>query len=154
MIRDMLQKESIQIVEEIPDWKQAIRLSLKPLVDSGYVEERYIDGIIQNTLDFGPYYVITRDVALIHGRPEQGVKKKQLAVTLSRKPVQFCEDEEHQARLLVALAAEDGETHLDVMRTLAELFMSEAKIAELVNAGTAEAIYQIFLEASVTAGEQ
>ena len=39
----------------------------------------YAKGIIDITNEMGPYYVLTDDVALIHGRPETGVLKKQLA---------------------------------------------------------------------------
>lgn len=147
MIEDMLKLENIQIMDEVPDWKEAVRVSVQPLVEAGCVEPRYIDGIIQNTLEFGPYYVITDDVALIHGRPEQGVMEKQLAVTVVRKKVAFGDDGSHTARLLVALAAVDGESHIDVMRSLAELFMDADKIRQLVEAESAEVIYRIFEEA-------
>lgn len=151
MIEDMLKKENIRIVDSISSWREAVKLSVQPLVDCGCVESRYIDGIIQNTLEFGPYYVITEDVALIHGRPEQGVKEKQLAVTVTREAVAFGEDGSHKARLLVALAAVDGETHIDVMRTLAELFMDAGKIHQLVEAESADVIYQIFKDADTGA---
>ena len=37
MIADMLKKENIQIIDSIPDWREAIRVSVQPLVDTGYV---------------------------------------------------------------------------------------------------------------------
>lgn len=150
MIADMLKKENIQIVDRVADWQEAVRISVQPLVDTGYVESRYIDGIIENTLQFGPYYVLVDDVALIHGRPEQGVIEKQLAVTVVKEPVVFSEDGSHNARLLVTLAATDGEAHIDVMRALAELFMDADKIEQLVNAASTDVIYQIFLDADTS----
>lgn len=146
----MLKKENIQIVDRVADWQEAVRISVQPLVDTGYVESRYIDGIIENTLQFGPYYVLVDDVALIHGRPEQGVIEKQLAVTVVKEPVVFSEDGSHNARLLVTLAATDGEAHIDVMRALAELFMDADKIEQLVNAASTDVIYQIFLDADTS----
>ena len=147
MIADMLKKENIQIVDRVADWKEAVRVSVQPLVDTGYVESRYIDGIIENTLEFGPYYVLVEDVALIHGRPEQGVNEKQLAVTIVREPVHFAEDGSKDARLLVTLAATDGEAHIDVMRALAVLFMDSDKIEQLVGSDSIDEIYQIFVDA-------
>lgn len=153
MITDMLKKENIQIIDSIPDWREAIRVSVQPLVDTGYVESRYIDGIIANTEELGPYYVLVDDVALIHGRPEQGVLEKQLAVTIVKEPVAFAEDGSHKARLLVTLAATDGEAHIDVMRALAELFMDADKIEQLVNSTDVDTVYQIFSDVDTAEAE-
>lgn len=153
MIADMLKKDNIQIVERVADWKEAVRVSVQPLVDTGFVEPRYIDGIIENTIEFGPYYVLVDDVALIHGRPEQGVIEKQAAVTIIRESVAFAEDGSKQARLMVTLAATDGEAHIDVMRALAELFMDSDKIEQLVKSDSVDEIYQIFLDADTADAE-
>lgn len=145
MILDMLKKENVQIVEHVDDWKEAIIVSLQSLEEQGYVTSEYGKSIIQITEDMGPYYVLTEDVALIHGRPESGVLKKQLAITVLRNPIKFSEDG-YPVRLLVALAATDSESHLSVMQTLAELFMSEGAINDIVNARSAEQIYEYLVE--------
>lgn len=145
MILDMLKKENVQIVEHVNDWKEAIIVSLQSLEEQGYVTSEYGKSIIQITEDMGPYYVLTEDVALIHGRPESGVLKKQLAITVLRNPIKFSEDG-YPVRLLVALAATDSESHLSVMQTLAELFMSEGAINDIVNARSAEQIYEYLVE--------
>lgn len=146
MITEVLKPENVKIVEQVADWKEAIKISLEDLVADGSVEERYIDNVIESTIHYGPYYVLTQDVALVHGRSEEGVNRKQLAVTLLRKPVQFSE-KTYPVRLLIALAATDSESHLDVMRVLASIFMDESKIKEMVEADTKETLYQLFLKA-------
>lgn len=145
MILDMLKQENIQILNSVSSWEEAITVSLQSLVVQGYVTEEYGKSIIQITNEMGPYYVLTENVALIHGRPESGVLKKQLAVTVLRNPIKFSEDG-YPVRLLVALAATDSESHLAVMQTLAELFMSETAIDEIINAKDAKQIYEYLLE--------
>lgn len=145
MILDMLKKENVRILESVDDWKEAITVSLQSLVDQGYVTENYGKAIIDITNEMGPYYVLTENVALIHGRPETGVLKKQLAVTVLRQPVKFSEDG-YPVRLLVALAATDSESHLSVMQTLAELFMSENAINDIIDAESADDIYEYLVE--------
>lgn len=144
MISEMLKRENVKILDRVDDWKQAIHVSLEPLVRGGYVESRYADEIIRSTEEMGPYYVLTEDIALIHGRPEQGVIKKQLAVTVVREPIQFSEDC-FPVRLLIALAATDANSHLDVMQVLASIFLDESKIRELVEAQSTEEIYNFLL---------
>lgn len=144
MISEMLKKENVRILDRVEDWKQAIHVSLEPLVRGGYVEPRYADEIIRSTEEIGPYYVLTEDIALVHGRPEQGVIKKQLAVTVVREPIQFSEDS-FPVRLLIALAATDANSHLDVMQVLASIFLDESKIREIVEAESTEKIYDLLL---------
>lgn len=144
MISEMLKRENVRILDRVEDWQQAIYVSLEPLIRGGYVEPRYADEIIRSTEEIGPYYVLTEDIALVHGRPEQGVLEKQLAVTVVREPVQFSEDS-FPVRLLIALAATDANSHLDVMQVLASIFLDESKIRELVEAASTDEIYERLL---------
>lgn len=88
-IKDMLKLENVQVIDSAQDWEDAVRIAVTPLVKGGYVEERYIDGIIDNAHELGPYFVLVPNLALLHARPEQGVIKKQLALTILRKGVVF-----------------------------------------------------------------
>ena len=117
MISEMLKLENIQIIESAKDWKEAIHLSLEPLVNGGYVTENYEAAIIKCTEEYGPHYVLADDIALIHGRPEDGVLEKQLSITVVRQPIQFMNDGQN-VRVLIALGASDANSHIDVMKVL------------------------------------
>lgn len=145
MIQDMLKIENVQIVEHVDSWEEAINISLKSLETQGYVTDEYAKSIIQITKDMGPYYVLTENVALIHGRPESGVLKKQIAITVLREPIKFSEDG-YPVRLLVALAATDSESHMAAIQTLAELFMSEEAINDIVNTRDAKSVYEYLIQ--------
>ncbi|OUP07287.1 PTS sugar transporter subunit IIA [Collinsella sp. An2] len=144
---EMLKPENVRIVQSVDTWEDAIRLAVKPLEEGGYVEPCYADNIIEATKKMGPYYVLTEDVALIHGRPEDGVLKQQFAVTLLREPIKFSEDS-FEVRLLVTLAAEDANSHIDAMRVLASIFCDADKIAQIVSLDTAQEVYDAFVEAA------
>lgn len=141
----MLKLENIQILDRVNDWKEAVAVSVKPLVEGNYVEQRYVDGIIQNTLEMGPYYIIADGVALLHGRPEQGVKHQQIGVTVMRQEVTFV-NEDAKARLLIVLAAENADSHIDAMRELAEILMDEEKVQKIIEAPGPEDVWKLFLQ--------
>lgn len=143
-MKDMLKRENVQIVDACDGWEDSIHVAVQPLVDGGYVESAYIDGIIENTHQFGPYFVLAPDLALLHARPEQGVIKRQLAVTICRKGVVFKEGGD-PVRVLVTLAAEDPDSHLDVMRTLATMFADPANIERAATAKDADEVYSLFV---------
>lgn len=146
-LNEMLAPENVRIAQRVETWQDAIRLSVAPLEECGCVEARYADEIIRATNEMGPYYVLTEDVALVHGRPEDGVVKGQIAVTLLREPVQFSPDS-FSVRLLVALAAEDANSHVEAMRVLATIFMDAGKIAEIVALETSDEVYRAFVDAA------
>lgn len=140
----MLKRENVQIVERVDTWEESVHVAVQPLVDQGYVESAYIDGIISNAKEFGPYFVLCPDLALLHARPDQGVLKQQLAVTVLREPVRF-KEEGPDVRLLVTLAATDANGHIDVMRQLAVMFGDPDNIAKIVEAPTADDVYDLFV---------
>ncbi len=146
MIADMLKLKNIRIVEGVNDWEEAIHLSLVPLVEGGFVTDNYEKAIIETTKEYGPYYVLEEDFALIHGRPTDGVLEKQLSITLLRRPVKFAGDS-YPVRVLIALAASDSNSHVDAMRVLSTIFMDEDKINELVQAVDSKQIYDLLITA-------
>lgn len=140
----LLKRENVQIVESCSDWKDSIRVAVQPLVDGGYVKADYIDGIIENAEKYGPYFVLAPDLALLHARPEQGVIRRQLAVTVLREGVVFKEGSS-PVRLLVSLAATDPDGHIDAMKTLATMFADPENTKKVVEAETADEVYRMFI---------
>ena len=122
MLESMLVLDNIAIYDKAENWIDAITKAVTPLVEHGFVEARYIQSIIDNTRQYGPYYVLAPELALPHARPEQGVLKKQIGVTLLRHPVKFSEDG-YDVRLLITLAASDSQSHLEALQTLSEIMI-------------------------------
>lgn len=145
MIVDMLKPENVRIVNGVDHWEEAIHLSLIPLVEGGFVTDEYEKAIIESTKVYGPYYVLAEDLALIHGRPTDGVIEKQIAITLLKNPVKFSEDS-FPVRILIALAASDSSSHIDVMKVLSNIFMNEQKVEELTKADNPNRIYEMLVQ--------
>lgn len=146
-IASMLERRNVEIVEGSDSWEEAVRIAVTPLVDTGFVEDRYIEGIIDNAAKYGPYFVICPDLALLHARPEQGAIKTQLGVCVMREPV-FFKPEGPGVRVLVTLAATDSDSHIEVMRQLAVMFSDPAKIEAVATAKTADEVYDLFTGAT------
>lgn len=139
----LLEKQNVRILNEAKDWKTAIRFSVMPLEEQGYVETRYKEEIISNVVSMGPYIVLAPYVALPHARPEQGVIKSQIAVTLYKNEVFF--EKGIPAKLFIVLAASDNSSHLDALVSITEILQDEAKVAEILKADDIETLYQYFI---------
>lgn len=140
----LLEKKNVRILNGAKDWKTAIRIAVMPLEEQGYVETRYKEEIISNVLSMGPYIVLTPYVALLHARPEQGVIKSQIAVTLFRNEVYF-NNMSTPAKLFIVLAASDNNSHLDALVNITEILQDEIKIAKILKAEDIETLYQYFI---------
>lgn len=140
---ELLKKENVQICDAAADWRDAIRIAVKPLEEHGYVEARYKEEIISNVEKMGPYIVIADNIALPHARPEQGVLKTQVGVTLFRKNVVF-EGKDMPARLFVTLAAKDSNSHLDVLMKISELLSDESTVEKILQSPDTEELYRYF----------
>lgn len=79
----------VQAQREATDWRQAVEIATRPLVAYGAAQPCYVNGIIENTLNWGPYYLIAPGIALPHARPEQGANYNQVSITTLRTPVAF-----------------------------------------------------------------
>jgi PTS system ascorbate-specific IIA component len=145
MITEMLKLENVRIIEEDCDWEKAIYISMQTLLEQGYITEQYPRTIIDTTKKHGAYYVLCPDVALAHSRPEDGVIKKQLALTLFRHPISF-PNKKDTVRLIIALAAEDSNSHLDVLAQLAELLNDDSRIQSCVNMNSSQELYEEFVK--------
>lgn len=140
---DLLKKENVQIYCENADWEEAIRISVKPLEDGGYVTPEYKEAIIERVKNLGPYIVLTEDIVLPHARPEQGVLETQLAVTLFKRPVAFNEDNP-STKLFITLAAADNEKHLGALSSLMEIFQDEDRVKAILEAEDPESLFRYF----------
>ncbi len=140
-----LTNEFIQFEDKIDTWQEAIVKSSQPLLEKGYVEQSYVDAMIESVNEYGPYIVITPNVALPHARPEAGSKIMGFSVLKLKDAVSFSEEEEHQVKLLIALSCVDATTHMEMLQGIVTVLSDQDKYDQLFNATTSEEILNIFV---------
>lgn len=131
------------------DWQQAVQIALAPLLGTGRITHRYCQGVIDNTLEWGPYYVVAPGIALPHARPEQGVLANGIAITTLEEPVRFGHEDCDPVWLLIALSAADANTHLATIQRISALLADEQLLVQLQRATTDSQLYQLFHSHSV-----
>lgn len=144
-LKNILKKENVTIINQDLEWKESIRLATKPLIEQGYVEDRYPEEIIKNTIEFGPYFIFIDKVAFLHTRPEQGVIDNQIAIMLNKKDVDFKDDGSKKVKLFLVFAAKGSEEHLEIMSLIAEILSDEEKIKQMINSKSEEEIYNLMI---------
>lgn len=135
MLKEFL-RGNIQLVDQVADWKDAIRCAAMPLMDKRIIKAEYIDSMIENVVENGSYIVIAPRIAIPHSRPENGVLETGMALLKLENTVTF--PDEKEVNLLIVLAAHDTETHLQLISELANLIMEDEQIEKLFASKTKE----------------
>lgn len=140
----VLSKDLITFADGFSSWEEAIRVSSKGLVEGGYIEPSYVDAMIESVQTYGPYIVIAPNIAMPHARPEAGSNKVGFAVMLTKTPVAFSDEPEHQARLFVTLSCVSADTHLKMIQALVEILGDDDKVNTILNATNSDELLSIF----------
>ena len=78
-----------------------------------------------------------------HARPEYGVLKSQIAITLFRNEVKF-DKEDIVARLFLTLAATDSSSHLNALMKISEILQNKEKVEKILKSSDTEELYSYF----------
>lgn len=144
LLEDLLHAETIQVIEEVFDWKEAVKVAANPLLTNGTVEASYIEAMIENIDTLGPYVVIGPEVAISHARPEKGVNRIGMSLLRLKKPVYFLNNNDFPVRLLFCMAATDNTTHLKALSQLTELLSEKNNLKILKGLESIDEIRSFF----------
>ncbi|EJL6479079.1 TPA: PTS sugar transporter subunit IIA [Vibrio cholerae] len=143
MLSELITSDVIRIYPNAADWKDAVQKSCQALIDNGAVEPCYVDAIFHSHEELGPYYVVGPSMAMPHARPEDGVNRLSLAITVIQQGVHFDSEGNDPVKMLVTLAATDSESHVGAIAQLAELFMNEEHVEQICHAQTIEDVLAV-----------
>lgn len=131
---DQFENRLLICEEKIQGVENAIELMCSLLLRDGNITPHYVDAIKQGHQKIGAYYVLAPKIAMPHARPEEGVIRSGLQLTIFKQGVDLESTENGEVFLAITLAAEDSESHLQTIMSLAELFQNEEKIEALIQA--------------------
>ncbi|GEK80715.1 PTS sugar transporter subunit IIA [Agrococcus baldri] len=100
------------------DWRAAVRAAGVDLVTAGAVGRAYVDELVQQIEQAGPYCVVAPGVAVPHAKASGVVRRDALAIVVLDEPVAFGHAHHDPVRVVIGLAATSPRGHL---RMLAEL---------------------------------
>lgn len=85
------------------------------------VEDSYISSIINTVESTGPYMVIDKGIALVHGELDKGVKKTGLSMLIITEGVNFGSRYNDPVYLILCLAAKDTYSHNKALNDFLEI---------------------------------
>ncbi|MFZ4452604.1 BglG family transcription antiterminator [Salibacterium aidingense] len=152
MLDELLTSRTIRFESSAADWEEAVRMASAPLLNNENIQENYVEAMIQNVKENGPYVVIAPNIALPHARPEEGVDRLGMSLLHLKEPVFFSEQEKHKAFLVIVLAAIDNETHLQALSQLTEMLSDSGNTEHLLKAEAVDEILALVQQYSIRGG--
>ena len=102
-------------------------------MENGDITEEYIQAVIDNVNEVGPYIVITKGVALPHATNKIGVNRTAMSFISLKTPVNFGSKANDPVKYVFMLATIDANSHLGALQDLAE-FLGRKEFIETLGA--------------------
>ena len=135
--KELLYRENIRVNCESAPKEQVIRTVGQMLADSGYVDQPYVDAMVEREKTFSTF--MGSGLAL-HGveAAKKEVKASGIAVMTFPKGIDWDGNEVH---VVIGIAGV-GEEHLDILSTIADKMLDETA-ADRLATGDVDTVYQI-----------
>jgi Phosphotransferase system mannitol/fructose-specific IIA domain (Ntr-type) len=140
VLKSILSKNSIQVVDSVSDWQDALKKASQPLLDSGVITGEYVSNMIKSVQDNGPYMVLTDYFALMHARPGEGVSQNGMSLLVTRNQVDL---EGKPIKIFLVMAATDNTSHLKSLQNVMSVFMDQ-KAYQTILDGNRDKIIELF----------
>lgn len=129
-LSDLLTEEFIQLDVEAETWQEAIEKASENLLNKGYINNNYIQSMIKNVEENGPYIVISEGFAIPHSAIDEGGMKIGFNLVRLKNPVSFNAGLLDPIKYVCVINAVDNEKHLNALFNLINLLqISEFKEA-------------------------
>lgn len=134
MLSELLNEQSIRLDIECMDWKDSVQKSGEVLIQKGDITQEYIQAVLDNVTEAGPYIVIAKGVALPHATNKVGVLRTSMCFVRLATPVCFGNQSNDPVKFIFMLATVDSDSHLGALQDLAEFLDREEFMAVLEKA--------------------
>ncbi|MGL4367997.1 MAG: PTS sugar transporter subunit IIA [Brevinemataceae bacterium] len=121
-VNQLKQNDSVQFVQKMSSWQDAIKLCFEPLLQNQSITSGYVAHAIQSGQDLNFYYLIAPGLAMPHTRPEYGVEKNGISLLIVKEGVEFESHEFNPIYCLIGLAALDNDKHIELMENIVDIF--------------------------------
>lgn len=143
MLGELLEEQCIQLHVNADSWEDALRKAAEPLVKNGSCTEAYVDGIISSTQKYGPYFVVSKHVALAHASPQCGVLETAMGLTVLENPVESGNAYNDPVKYIFTLCAKQSDGHLQALSELADCLDDAGFLPALDQAQSPESVLRL-----------
>lgn len=143
-----LAREDIRLDIVVENPEDAIRQAGEVLVETNVVSPNYVDKMVSNFYEHGPYFVIAPQVAMPHARPEDGVHRSGLSLVRLKKGIEFGHPFNDPVQIVIGLAASSSNDHLNLLQRISVLLGNKDTKEKLLSISSIDELEQMIKEIS------
>lgn len=122
---ELLSPERTLVGYEAADWEDAVRKSGELLYQTGIIEKRYIDAMVENIKTYGPYVVICPETALPHADVPDGVIREAASLVQLKTPIYFGNEMNDPVRFVIGMSILNADSINQAIYDLMMIFGNE-----------------------------
>lgn len=145
MAKEVLSKENIKLNVSLSGKEEAIRYTGSILVDGGYVDEAYIEKMLEREELTSTF--MGNSLAIPHGTEDAKKNVLETGISVVTVPDGIDFGGGNIAKILIGIAGK-GNEHLEILSNIAIVCSEEENIDKILNATTEEEILELFSEVS------
>lgn len=145
MAKEVLSKENIKLNVSLSGKEEAIRYTGSILVDGGYVDEGYIEKMLEREELTSTF--MGNSLAIPHGTEDAKKNVLETGISVVTVPDGIDFGGGNIAKILIGIAGK-GNEHLEILSNIAIVCSEEENIDKILNATTEEEILDLFSEVS------
>ena len=119
ILKKMLNKNNVQFVNKISDWKEAITKAGNILQKNGFIKQDYVEEMIKLIEKHGAYIIIEEGMAIPHAPISKNVLKTGISLLIVKEKVLFPNGK--GANIFLSFATINKTEHLGILNDLFEL---------------------------------
>lgn len=140
---EILDEESIELNRKADNWEEAVRLGGALLLNKGIITRDYIEAMIENVKEMGPYIVIFPGIAMPHARPEMGALGIGVSIVTLKEPVTFENGKNDPVKIIISLAAINETSHMRALQELMNVMESDNFVNRICGLNSKEDVLRI-----------
>lgn len=148
-LQELLTEDTVRYCVKARTWKETIAVAARPLLETGAIENSYLEGIADLLVKFGPYMVLVPGIALLHGLIGSGVNRVCMSLCTLDEPVQFGNPHNDPVYIAIVFGSIDNTSHLRALAQLSRLLGKEDLIQSLKRAGSQAELLRILRAAAM-----
>lgn len=140
-LKDVLVKDTIQILDKVLPWEDAVRMTAAPLMKRGDITEQYVERAIFNIKNDNPFIMIADGVIIAHAGVDDGANR--VCLSLLTMPERINVADYMEADVIIMIGTPDPTKHLVVLEELNDILEKKRSLQVLKKAKEPEEILQL-----------
>lgn len=141
---DVLKPECIKIYQQkISNWKDIIKVSSQSLIDNDYIDNKYVDAMIEVVKKYDAIVNLQNNIVMLHASYKDGVKKLGISINVFKNKVKFpkCDDLD----IVIVLSPIDRESHIKLMFQLLDFVKKKTNVSQLLSKQNSQEIFDFIV---------